>query len=119
MPDTDRFPIVVIGAGLGRTGTKSLKDALELLYHKPCYHMFEVENNHLEHIKLWSNLFDLLEQNPNADLPENVINQLFNGYCATTDFPACAIYKQLMRLYPEAKVSAFVFVRAMLVLTTG
>tara|TARA_R110002124_G_scaffold29573_3_gene102878 strand:+ start:1082 stop:1219 length:138 start_codon:yes stop_codon:yes gene_type:complete len=32
----------VIGAGFGRTGTESLKNALEILGYGPCYHMFEV-----------------------------------------------------------------------------
>ena len=35
----------VIGAGFGRTGTKSLKDALEHLGLGPCYHMVEVFKN--------------------------------------------------------------------------
>ena len=32
----------VIGAGFGRTGTNSLKLALEQLGFGPCHHMFEV-----------------------------------------------------------------------------
>ena len=32
----------IIGAGLGRTGTLSLKLALETLGFRPCYHMLEV-----------------------------------------------------------------------------
>ena len=32
----------VIGAGFGRTGTHSLKIALEMLGFAPCYHMVEV-----------------------------------------------------------------------------
>jgi Sulfotransferase domain len=35
----------VIGAGLARTGTASLKLALETLLGKPSYHMFEVFAN--------------------------------------------------------------------------
>lgn len=33
--------IKVVGAGLGRTGTTSLKAALEQLLGGPCHHMFE------------------------------------------------------------------------------
>jgi len=36
------MPLDVIGAGLGRTGTRSLKLALEQLGFAPCYHMLEV-----------------------------------------------------------------------------
>ena len=35
----------VIGAGCGRTGTASLKRALEILGFGPCYHMYEVVKN--------------------------------------------------------------------------
>jgi hypothetical protein len=36
------MPLSVIGAGFGRTGTMSLKLALEQLGFGPCYHMTEV-----------------------------------------------------------------------------
>ena len=42
----------VVGAGLGRTGTLSLKLALERLLGAPCYHMTEVFA-HPEHVALW------------------------------------------------------------------
>lgn len=42
----------VIGAGFGRTGTMSLKAALEELGFDPCYHMSEVFDNP-EHIETW------------------------------------------------------------------
>ena len=42
----------LIGAGVGRTGTLSLRTALETLLGEPCYHMFEVRQ-HPEHIPLW------------------------------------------------------------------
>ena len=42
----------IIGAGFGRTGTMSLKVALETLGFGPCYHMIEVFD-HPEHPSLW------------------------------------------------------------------
>lgn len=36
------MPLSIVGAGLGRTGTMSLKLALEQLGLGRCYHMFEV-----------------------------------------------------------------------------
>jgi Sulfotransferase domain len=42
----------VIGAGFGRTGTMSLKAALERLGFGPCYHMTEVFG-HPEHNRFW------------------------------------------------------------------
>src|SRR4051794_12747379 len=55
-PDSPRgehsMPLQVIGAGLGRTGTLSLKVALEQLGFDKCYHMVEVLA-HPEHVRVW------------------------------------------------------------------
>jgi len=42
----------VVGAGLGRTGTVSLKLALEKILGAPCYHMMEVFTRP-EHVPMW------------------------------------------------------------------
>jgi hypothetical protein len=86
--------IEVIGAGFGRTGTMSLKVALEELGIGPCYHMIELFG-HPEHVELWE-----------AASQGKAVNwdELFSGYRATTDWPACSFYKELMAKYPDAKV---------------
>ena len=85
------MPLEVIGAGCGRTGTKSLKDALEILGF-PCYHMFEC--GRLGHETKW-----------NAALTgEQCWDAIFDGFRATVDFPAAVAYKELMQHYPDAKV---------------
>jgi len=43
----------VIGAGLGRTGTLSLKLALEHIGFGPCYHMSEMIAQVRSHLPLW------------------------------------------------------------------
>jgi hypothetical protein len=86
--------IEVIGAGFGRTGTMSLKVALEELGFGPCYHMIELFG-HPEHVELWE---AAVEGRP-VDWEE-----LFDGYRATSDWPACSFYKELMERYPDAKV---------------
>jgi hypothetical protein len=84
----------VIGAGFGRTGTMSLKVALEELGFEPCYHMSEVFT-HPEHVELWRA----------AARGEPVEwEQIFGGYRATVDWPACSFYGELMEKYPDAKV---------------
>ncbi|VDP70663.1 unnamed protein product [Echinostoma caproni] len=104
--EEDDAPMLVIGAGFGRTGTSSLKAALEILYQKPCYHMGELIEKHPDHVKLWTELYNRMERDgPDADLPKDIIRNIFCGYQLTTDNPGCTIYKQLMRMYPEAKVS--------------
>src|ERR671916_717534 len=86
--------IEVIGAGFGRTGTMSLKVALEELGFGPCYHMIELFG-HPEHVPIW----EAASQGKSVDWEE-----LFSGYRATTDWPACTFYKKLMDRYPDAKV---------------
>lgn len=84
----------VIGAGFGRTGTFSLKNALEELGFGPCYHMREVDQK-LGATEQW----DAIAGGAPADW-----QTLFEGYQATVDWPACTFYKELMHAYPDAKV---------------
>ncbi len=83
----------VIGAGFGRTGTLSLKFALEKLGFNPCHHMMEVFGKP-EHIALWQDAAD----GKTADW-----DAIFDGYEAAVDWPVCAFWKELMHVYPEAK----------------
>ncbi len=84
----------VIGAGFGRTGTMSLKLALEQLGLGPCYHMTEMINNP-SHPGLWS----AAARGEPVDW-----RQLFGRYRATVDWPGCHFYRELMAQYPAAKV---------------
>lgn len=84
----------VIGAGFGRTGTLSLKTALEELGVGPCYHMAEVIN-HTDHAPVWVAAW----QGEPVDW-----HTLLHGYQAAVDWPACSFYKELMEAYPTAKV---------------
>lgn len=83
----------VIGAGFGRTGTASLKIALERLLDTRCYHMSEVLGNP-GHVDLW---LDVAAGRP--DWPA-----IFENYAATVDFPASNYWKELADAFPEAKV---------------
>lgn len=84
----------VIGAGYGRTGTLSLKRALELLGYDKCHHMIEVIHKPGEPEK-WLDAID----NPAVDWDD-----LFAGFSACVDWPACHFYKTLAARYPEARV---------------
>lgn len=84
----------VIGAGFGRTGTMSLKAALEELGFGPCYHMFEVSERP-EHILKWRDY----TQGKSMDW-----KRLFEGFQSTVDWPACIYYRELMEVFPDAKV---------------
>ena len=84
----------LIGAGFGRTGTLSLKGAIEMLDAGPCYHMLEVGRN-ARHAKLWH---DAATGQP-VDW-----DALFSDYAATVDWPACYFWRELVARYPDAKV---------------
>ena len=84
----------VIGAGCGRTGTASLKKALEILGLAPCYHMREVGSH--GHEEQWE---AALTSPKAADWQE-----IFAGFKATVDFPASVVYLELMDAFPNAKV---------------
>jgi len=83
----------IVGSGLGRTGTKSLKTALEMLGFNPCHHMMEVFA-HQESIPLW---IAAAEGRPDWDA-------IYGDYQATVDYPGCAFWRQLADHYPDAKI---------------
>jgi hypothetical protein len=87
-------PLSVIGAGFGRTGTMSLKLALERLGFGPCYHMTEVFKNP-ESAGYWEAA---------ADGKPVDWEQVFAGYRSCVDWPGATFYKQLADVYPKAKV---------------
>jgi hypothetical protein len=84
----------VVGAGLGRTGTNSLKLALERLLGGPCYHMIEVFG-HADHIPLWAAAVE-------GELPD--WDALFTGFVAAVDWPVAAFWRELADAYPDAPV---------------
>ena len=84
----------VIGAGLGRTGTMSLKVALTQLGLGPCYHMIDVWAHMPESLALWEA----------AARGEPDWQAIFAGYAATVDYPGCTYWRELMAKYPDAKV---------------
>ena len=84
----------VIGAGLGRIGTTSLKAALERLGFGPCYHMTELFQ-HPEHLEAWR----AAARGEPVDWEEPLAN-----YRSTLDWPGAPFYGDMMRAYPEAKV---------------
>jgi hypothetical protein len=84
----------LIGAGFGRTGTMSLKAALEQLGLNPCYHMVECFPKGPQHWDLWT---QAANGSPDWDA-------IFDGFEATVDFPACTSYRALAEYYPDAKV---------------
>ncbi|MDX2426933.1 MAG: sulfotransferase [Cycloclasticus sp.] len=86
--------IEIIGAGFGRTGTLSLKMALEQLGYAKCYHMHDLFK-HPGHAETWTGL----AKGEDPDWPT-----LFNGYRALVDWPCAYFWRELVDYYPQAKV---------------
>jgi hypothetical protein len=84
----------IVGAGLGRTGTNSLKLALETLLGGGCYHMFELIQRPA-HTAGWHAAIRGARVNWQA---------LLSDYVATVDWPACAFWRELSEANPEALI---------------
>lgn len=88
------MPLSVITTGLSRTGTWSLKLALETLGFGPCHHMSEYIPNY-DAYPLWER----------ASAGEAVDwDEVFRGYRSCTDSPGSIFYRELADFYPDAKV---------------
>ncbi|MDP1670273.1 sulfotransferase family protein [Phaeovulum sp.] len=84
----------IIGAGFGRTGTHSLKLALEHLGFGPCHHMYEVRA-HQNQLAFWRA----------AGRGEPVDwNAVFLGYRSQVDWPGAHYWRELLAHFPKAKV---------------
>jgi hypothetical protein len=89
--------VKVIGVGFGRTGTMSLKAALEELGAAPCFHMIDL----------------IMGENKARDLPYWVSiangdpvdwNEVFDGWEATVDWPAASRWRELCDAFPDLPV---------------
>ena len=84
----------VVGAGVGRTGTHSLKVALEQLLGEPCYHMVEVFG-HSDHVPAWG-----------AAMRDEPVDwsTVLDGYAASVDWPGAAVWRSILDANPSALV---------------
>lgn len=83
----------VIGAGVGRTGTYSLKLAINQLGLGPCHHMEEVLHNQSVQVPLWA-----AAVNGHADW-----EAIYKGYESAVDWPTAGFFRELSAAYPSAK----------------
>ncbi len=86
----------VIGAGFGRTGTASLKAALEILGYNKTHHMFEVMGSK-EQMAHWHAIGTQPDITPDWDA-------VYACFPAAVDFPTAAYWRELAEYYPEATV---------------
>jgi hypothetical protein len=86
--------LTIVGAGLGRTGTRSLQEALGYVLNGPVFHMGEVFAN-LKSVSTWHAAIDGAPTDWDA---------LFDGYCATLDWPAVTCWRDIASANPGALV---------------
>ena len=85
----------VIGAGLPRTGTTSLKLALEQLTGEPCYHMTEVFPRAETHLPLWQRVVD-------GEI--ELIDEILEGFGSTVDWPSSIFWREHAEHHPDALI---------------
>jgi hypothetical protein len=88
------MPLEIIGPGFGRTGTNSLKLALEQLGFGPCHHMFEFRD-HPEQVANW----EAAARGERVDW-----DHVFRGYKSQVDWPGARYWRELAQHYKKAKV---------------
>ena len=87
------MPLEIVGTGFGRTGTLSLKTALEQLGFGRCYHMVEVAP--AGHGPLWHAAWRGVKPDWDA---------LFANFRATVDWPSTAFWREIADHFPRARV---------------
>jgi hypothetical protein len=88
----------IIGAGFGRTGTLSMRNALVRLGFGPCDHMHE-NFDHPERFALWTEA--LRRKNTGEPIDWR---PLLAGYQAIVDWPGAHFWRELAVAHPQAKV---------------
>ena len=91
----NKSEFLVIGAGLGRTGTMSLKIALEMILPGKCHHMITA----VFHQEEWRDI--LTGKMSDDDFKEFFLS---NNYVAGVDVPFCWEYERAMAVFPNAKI---------------
>jgi len=89
--------LVLIGAGLPRTGTLSTRHALQQVLGGKCYHMQAVAQERPDHHLAW-------RKSVHHSLSTEEWRELFLDYKAAVDYPASFYYKELLHTFPDAKV---------------
>ena len=92
--------------GLGRTGTTSLRQALQDLGYSPCHHWDETHDQPKHINRLWKEVYHTTFKNGcnNESYLDDMLKEIFKGYVATVDTPGYMFYEKFMDWNPDAKV---------------
>jgi hypothetical protein len=83
----------VIGAGVGRTGTHSLKLAINRLGFGPCHHMEAVLQDMDVQVPLWS---EAVDGRPDWQ-------RIYRGFNSAVDWPTASFFRQLVDACPGSR----------------
>lgn len=103
-------PLTLINLGLPRTGTKSLRKALQILGFENVYHYDTIlPNEHPEHCPAWNEAFRLKYCSPTGTSQltwtgEEWDTKVLSTYQCLSDNPCISFAPELLRAYPDAKV---------------
>jgi hypothetical protein len=91
-------------AGMPRTGTSSLQEALKILGYSPCHHMVsDVLGDVSGRAQRWKKAWNTTDKQQR----HAIIRDILADYRAVVDFPASIMIDDMHEIYPNAKVSAF------------
>ncbi|OTA94121.1 hypothetical protein M434DRAFT_71931 [Hypoxylon sp. CO27-5] len=100
----------VIGAGMSRTGTKTLNEALTILLDGPVHDSgIQSLGGPVNQIKTWLEIMELAPKAQTFSEQKKLdwlISEVLDGYVATMDCPAATLTPEIMRVYPDAIVIA-------------
>ncbi|CRG83604.1 hypothetical protein PISL3812_00958 [Talaromyces islandicus] len=96
-------PMKVLALGVGRTGTASLRIALERLGYLRCYHMMCASVENPPDCLMWHDAL-AAKYDGEGKFGREEWDQILGDCQAVCDWPACAFAKELIEAYPNAKV---------------
>ncbi|KAJ8129280.1 hypothetical protein O1611_g4352 [Lasiodiplodia mahajangana] len=100
----------VIGAGMSRTGTKTLNEALTILLKGPVHDSgIQSLGGPVDQIGAWLQIMALapkVQSFSDQKKLDWLLSSVLDGYVATMDCPAATLTPEIMRVYPDAIVIA-------------
>ncbi|KAI1347489.1 hypothetical protein F5Y01DRAFT_243027 [Xylaria sp. FL0043] len=100
----------VIGAGMSRTGTKTLNEALTILLKGPVHDSgIQSLGGPMDQISAWLRIMALAPKAQSFSDQKKLdwlLSSVLDGYVATMDCPAATLTPEIMRVYPDAIVIA-------------
>ncbi|KAH9894704.1 hypothetical protein F4778DRAFT_287783 [Xylariomycetidae sp. FL2044] len=110
LPGPPETKFRVIGAGMSRTGTKTLNEALTILLKGPVHDSgIQSLGGPVSQMSTWLQIMELAPKRRSFSDQKKLdwlIADVLDGYVATMDCPAATLTPEIMSVYPDALVVA-------------